>query len=187
MTSPKHHNPGSCFCSSGRSSSNASHATSTTISTATSTTLGCSGRKSSGSLTGSKSRIPRPISLPKRLEAKLGKSPSPVRNHRSSRPTSVDLVSPTMAPTLPSPLLPKSQSSSRKSRVRDTIKLFDAKATPIIGNPNPESGLGIGLPPQPTLRAKTGSSQHRKTKAGSMQLKSPKTGAGESMALDTSD
>ena len=70
------------------------------------------------SRSGAKSRIPRPISLPKRLEAKLGKSPSPVR---SAKIKGQLLPSPPAA-SAPAP----TKASARKSRVRDAIKIFDA-------------------------------------------------------------
>ena len=95
-----------------------------------------SSRKGSG-----KSRIPRPISLPKRLEAKLGVSPtSPVRSAK-------------IKPAL-------TNAASRKSRVRDTIKLFDGKH----GKP-PISGGG------------------RRSASSGTKLKSPKTGGGEGMLV----
>ena len=70
QTSQRYHE-GGCVCGSGGSSSNSSRATSTTTSVATNTTSGSGGRKGSLTAGGVKSRIPRPISLPKRLEAKL--------------------------------------------------------------------------------------------------------------------
>ena len=185
VMSPKFSQAGSsgCVCGSGGSSSNSSRATSTTTSVATNTAS--SGWKGSLTPVGAKSRIPRPISLPKRLEAKLG-SPSPVRSSRgSSRPgtASGDLNSPTKQPLFPPSAV---TNSSRKSRVRDTIRLFDAKSTPMIANS--DASVVTGLPPPPVSRQKSGSAT-RKAKNGPgavAQLKSPKTGAGESMALDSS-
>lgn len=84
----------------------------------------------------SKSRIPRPISLPKRLESKLS-----VENSEKSKP--------------PRP----STADHRKSRVRDTVKLFDSKNT-----------------------RRNGSAPSMKRRVGG-----PKTGAGEAMmALEDS-
>ena len=185
------HQSGGCVCGSGGSSSNSSRATSTTTSVATNTTSG--GRKGSLTSGGAKSRIPRPISLPKRLEAKLGTSPSPVRSSRGSRPGTADGLS---SPTKP-PLT--TTTSTRKSRVRDTIRLFDSKSSPMMVTAEVTTATTtttststtpvlMGLPPTPGVRSKSGSSV-RKSKPGTgpvVPLKSPKTGAGESMALDSS-
>lgn len=90
----------------------------------------------------SKSRIPRPISLPKRLESKLSSSRSPVRPAVTT--AKVGISPTTVRPT---------SSSDRKSRVRDTVKLFDSKTN---------------------TERRTGSAKRH-------SLKSPKTGAGEAM------
>eukprot|EP00095_Tigriopus_kingsejongensis_P007243 maker-scaffold435_size171904-snap-gene-0.29 protein:Tk07243 transcript:maker-scaffold435_size171904-snap-gene-0.29-mRNA-1 annotation:"hypothetical protein KGM_08503" len=112
-----------------------------------------SGSTLSGSGRKAKSRIPRPISLPKRLEAKLGTSPSPVRSTKLKSQKSLE------SPSGPKP------PSGRKSRVRETIRLFDSSNTkqkpPVIVR-NPSA---------------TGARSRR-----SLQVKSPKTGAGEAMA-----
>lgn len=105
-----------------------------------------SGRRPVSSASQNKSRIPRPISLPKRLEAKLSKSPSPARaNKRRTSPST-------------GPVRPTTAGNARKSRVRDTIRLFDSKAS---------------------SRAARGPA----TTSRKQILKSPKTGAGESMAM----
>lgn len=101
----------------------------------------------------SKSRIPRPISLPKRLESKLSASPSPVRGGGVTSALKVR-ASPTAAPVRPT-----TAAGDRKSRVRDTVKLFDTR------NGNEVSHR----------RGTTASSAKRNS------LKSPKTGAGEAM------
>ena len=106
----------------------------------------------------SKSRIPRPISLPKRLESKLSASPSPVRGvhgtaaaaDASARVAKVR-ASPTTGPVRPT------TAGDRKSRVRDTVKLFDSK----------------------DLSHRRGGSASKRH-----SMKSPKTGAGEAMALE---
>jgi hypothetical protein len=68
--------------------------------------------------------------------------------------------------------------------VRDTIRLFDSKSTPVIVT---SDAAVTGLPPPPPVsRTKSGSAT-RKFKTGAVApLKSPKTGGGESMALDSS-
>ena len=69
----------------------------------------------------SKSRIPRPISLPKRLEAKLGsKSPSPVRSKTA--------ISPQTKPPLGS-----NTGQTRKSRVRFQRLLYVLYTIYIVG------------------------------------------------------
>ena len=72
----------------------------------------------------SKSRIPRPISLPKRLEDKLS-----IRAGRSSPQRAVSAGGPARSakPHLKSPVKPQLPPRP-KSRVRDTVKLFDAKS-----------------------------------------------------------
>ena len=118
-----------------------------------------------------KSRIPRPISLPKRLEAKLGghTSPSPVRaaSAKAAQPAlkqAAVAASPTKA-------------AGRKSRVRDTIRLFDSKNRnrPVIAAAL--TGGGGRAPPLPR-RPPSGA---RAAKAGA-----PKTGGGEAMAAGPS-
>ena len=109
------------------------------------------------SASSSKSRIPRPISLPKRLESKLSTAvatstshihtKSPVR--RNSRP--LGLTSGPVRPT----------SGDRKSRVRDTVKLFDSKASTAT-----RASRGPATTPRKSL------------------VKAPKNGAGEAMALE---
>ncbi|XP_059082222.1 uncharacterized protein LOC131879802 isoform X2 [Tigriopus californicus] len=114
-------------------------------------TLSGSGRKS-------KSRIPRPISLPKRLEAKFGTSPSPVRSSKVVKQVSVET---------PSGAKP---ASARKSRVRETIRLFDSSTKH-----------------KPPLVLRNPSANGARTRGNLSQAKSPKTGAGEAMArLDSS-
>lgn len=108
------------------------------------TTTSIKFRRPSSSVS-SKSRIPRPISLPKRLESKLSASPSPVRASKVR-------ASPITGPVRPT-------SGDRKSRVRDTIKLFDSKTS---------------------TRASRGPATTRRKEI----IKAPKTGAGEAMALE---
>ncbi len=98
----------------------------------------------------SKSRIPRPISLPKRLEAKLAASPS-----TRTKSTSRVRASPTTGPVRPTTA--SASAVDRKSRVRDTIKLFDSKTS--------------------STRASRGAA----TTSRKQILKSPKTGGGEAM------
>lgn len=97
-----------------------------------------------------KSRIPRPISLPKRLEAKLGCSPSPTRSRKP--PT-----------TLESPTKPPTNAANRKSRVRDTIRLFDSRGS------------------KPKIRSGGSSTVRRSQTPLKATPKSPKTGGGEAM------
>jgi len=112
-----------------------------------------SGTSSRSSGRTSRSRIPRPVSLPKRLEEKLS-----VRNKASpARASSQGSSSgPKENVKMRSPLKPPPRP---KSRVRDTIKLFDAKYKPARGS--------------------------RSTPTKSRPLTSPKTGGGEGMAGDS--
>jgi len=114
-----------------------------------------------------KSRIPRPISLPKRLESKLSASPSP------SRGTTVKVKnSPITGPVRPT------SSHDRKSRVRDAVKLFDSKTEgPTTASAAVASNNTGGERASTTRR---GSSAN----ARKVSAKSPKTGAGEAMALE---
>jgi len=113
-----------------------------------------SGSSSGRSSRSSRSRIPRPISLPKRLEEKLSSATrSPARAVSQGNPTRGG-----QDPKLKSPLKPHPPPRP-KSRVRDTIRLFDAKYKPGSGKKAPAS----------------------KTRP----VTSPKTGGGEGMAGDS--
>ncbi|XP_023327099.1 uncharacterized protein LOC111700430 [Eurytemora carolleeae] len=105
---------------------------------------------SSRSSRSSRSRIPRPISLPKRLEEKLSIHSTPAR---ASSQGKVCVGSEPLK--LKSPLKPPPRP---KSRVRDTIKLFDAK-------------YKVGRGPRPPTKPRP--------------ITSPKTGGGEGMAGDS--
>ena len=102
-----------------------------------------------------KSRIPRPISLPKRLEDKLsmrgGGSPQRAASAGGVRPVRGPVKSPVKPQVPPRP----------KSRVRDTVKLFDAKSNKAL---------------RPGARGTTGVRMRRPLKPTS-----PKTGGGEGM------
>ncbi len=104
-----------------------------------------------------RSRIPRPISLPKRLEFKLGTSPSPVGRTQQSHPKKPlaraksgearalsQNQSQQQPPTKP-PL------TSRKSRVRETIRLFDTKTSPGRRRQQPQSTGRPPLMPRPPI------------------------------------
>ena len=125
----------------------------------------------------SKSRIPRPISLPKRLESKLSTAlvnrQSPVRGKDGGRVR----ASPTTGPVRPTMSAP----ADRKSRVRDTVKLFDSKTSnPDISSRTEQNTKQRGSEPG-------SGNTHRRSGSASMKrhsLKSPKTGAGEAMALE---
>ena len=111
----------------------------------------------------SKSRIPRPVSLPKRLEDKLslraGRSPQRALSAGGpggTRPAKPLLKSPVK------PLLPPRP----KSRVRDTVKLFDAKSN----NNCLRAGRTGRTTGQPAVRMRK-----------PLKPSSPKTGGGEGM------
>ena len=89
-----------------------------------------------------KSRIPRPVSLPKRIEAKLSQSP-------------------------PSAKQPLTTPVRSKSRVRETIKLFDSQ----------NSKISSGRPPIPVTTAPNPGVRKRP-----QSQKRPKSGAGEALA-----
>ena len=156
----------------------------------------------------SKSRIPRPISLPKRLEDKLSLRSSPQRassaggstGSLSSKLFSIfclsDATKTTIKPSLrplksPSkpviPPRPKSRckceqislesiSISSFDRVRDTVKLFDAKSNKAFRGP---VGAQRGGPLGPT-RGPTGP-QAQRGRRPTKGLTSPKTGGGEGL------
>ena len=111
------------------------------------------------SRSGGKSRIPRPISLPKRLEAKLGKSPSPVRSAK---------IKGQLMPTPPPACSAPTKASARKSRVRDAIKIFDAS----------EKGSSVSATMGVARRVPS-----IKSRSSSRPLSAvgPRTGAGEAM------
>jgi hypothetical protein len=103
----------------------------------------------------SKSRIPRPISLPKRLEDKLSirsGHPSPQRATSAGGGTGSGKtgVKPPLKPLKSpnKPMLPPRP----KSRVRDTVKLFDAKSNKAFRGP-------VG--PQRGRRPTTGVTSHK--------------------------
>ena len=112
------------------------------------------------SRSGGKSRIPRPISLPKRLEAKLGKSPSPVRSAK---------VKGQLMPTPPASAAP-TKASARKSMVRDAIKIFDASDKGSVSAAAATMGVTRRVP-----SVKSRSSSRPLSAVG------PRTGAGEAM------
>jgi len=92
----------------------------------------------------SKSRIPRPISLPKRLEDKLSLRSSPQR--ASSAGGSTDATKTTIKPSLrplKSPIKPTIPPRP-KSRVRDTVKLFDAKSNKAFRGPVGAQRVAVG-------------------------------------------
>ena len=107
-----------------------------------------------------KSRIPRPISLPKRLEDKLSirASRSPLRAASAGHTKTT-----TNQPPIKSPIKPQVPPRP-KSRVRDTVKLFDAK-----------SNKGLRKTPQGVLTQ--GGVRLRKP----IKPSSPKTGGGEGL------
>jgi len=107
-----------------------------------------------------KSRIPRPISLPKRLEDKLSirASRSPLRAASAGHTKTT-----TNQPPIKSPIKPQVPPRP-KSRVRDTVKLFDAK-----------SNKGLRKTPQGVLTQ--GGVRLRKP----VKPSSPKTGGGEGL------
>ena len=136
----------------------------------------CSGRlmvrrPSSGS--SSKSRIPRPISLPKRLECKLSGVTSGTfnnRNHASplrASPVRTNSKSRPIGGPSSGPVRPASGDRSSKSRVRDTVKLFDSKAGGGYNTVQNRASRGPATTPRRTLVSKA-----------------PKSGAGEAMALE---
>lgn len=101
-----------------------------------------------------KSRIPRPISLPKRLEDKLS-----TRSARSPlRAVSAGGARPVKSPV--KPLVPPRP----KSRVRDTVKLFDAKSNKALrAGSKPVNAVRMRKPLKP------------------LKPTSPKTGGGEGL------
>ena len=150
---PRGMTPSSCNTSAMGGISLPSDSTTTpTITTPTS--------ESSGRTSVSKSRIPRPISLPKRLEAKLGASPSPVRASGGKAVGTKAKVKAAQSPTKPT------SAAARKSRVRDTIRLFDSNSS--------RSG-------RPPVSVRT-SSRTGTRRSGPLR---PRTGAGEAMANDS--
>merc|ERR1712008_666259 len=136
----------------------------------------------------SKSRIPRPISLPKRLESKLGSGAmnmrrtrqSPVRGSKDIQLQRVR-ASPTAGPVRPTM---SATQSDRKSRVRDTVKLFDSKTSTDVTSPTSAESADTK---QKSAADTTNSSNTRRSGSANKKrnsLKSPKTGAGEAMALE---
>ena len=139
-----------------------------------------------------KSRIPRPISLPKRLESKLSASPSPSRGTvkvKNSPITGKYQVSQqVLEPFIQlffclGPVRPTS-SHDRKSRVRDAVKLFDSKTE----GPTTATASAVATATTSTggERGERGSTTRRGSSANARKVsaKSPKTGAGEAMALE---
>jgi len=135
---------------------------------------GDSGRSSRGS---GRSRIPRPISLPKRLEDKLSirASRSPLRP--ASQPGTRGQLNAKQAsgrPPLKSPVKPMVPPRP-KSRVRDTVKLFDAKSNKAFRRvPGQLSTTGRGS-------EAGGGPGVRLRKPVKPLASSPKTGGGEGM------
>ena len=121
--------------------------------------LSCRTTSSARSRSGAKSRIPRPISLPKRLEAKLGKSPSPVLSAK---------IKGQLMPTTPkSP----TKASARKSRVRDAIKIFDASTE--RGSVSAATLGAAAARRVPSIKSRSASRP--------LSAVGPRTGAGEAM------
>jgi len=125
------------------------------------------------SRTGSgKSRIPRPISLPKRLEEKLSiraaRSPHRAASAGPAPPASRPAGAGRLAARSPvKPAVPPRP----KSRVRDTVKLFDAKSNKMYRGGSVGAGGGGGA------GAGAGAGRVRKP----VKAASPKTGGGEGM------
>ena len=113
----------------------------------------------------SKSRIPRPISLPKRLEEKLSvrASRSPQRASSAGGNFNAKNVKPPLKP-VKSPVKPVIPPRP-KSRVRDTVKLFDAKS-----NKTFRGQTAVIAPAAGTVRMRK-----------PVKATSPKTGGGEGM------
>ena len=137
----------------------------------------------------SKSRIPRPISLPKRLESKLSSAAlavnirqtrqSPVRGSKDGQQPQRVRASPTAGPVRPT-----MSAGDRKSRVRDTVKLFDSRTSnDISSRTSAEPKLRTSNTPESIPSSNTA----RRSGSANVKrhsLKSPKTGAGEAMALE---
>jgi len=113
----------------------------------------------------SKSRIPRPISLPKRLEDKLSvrASRSPQRASSAGGNFNAKNVKPPLKP-VKSPVKPVIPPRP-KSRVRDTVKLFDAKSNKAF-----RGQTAVIAPAAGTVRMRK-----------PVKATSPKTGGGEGM------
>ena len=134
-----------------------------------------------------RSRIPRPISLPKRLEGRLEAkmsnntsatscgstgSGSGIHKQATTRGRPVEKASPSAAAAAKPPI---SGASSRKSRVRDTIRLFDSKSNRSVRrgtSSNGSSSSGIGA-------VGGGGGNPAAHKCQSSSSSSPKTGGGE--------
>jgi len=128
---------------------------------------------------GSKSRIPRPISLPKRLEDKL--SVRATSRGSPQRASSVGVggsnirqtpVTPEVKKPLKSPGTKPAIPPRPKSRVRDTVKLFDAKSNKTFRGRSELVGGHVNSP---------GSSGGRSGRKPVKAVTSPKTGGGEAM------
>ena len=130
-------------------------------------------RRPSSSGSSGKSRIPRPISLPKRLECKLSSTAtattpatsstshqSPVRTTSSAKPILRPFGTLASGPVRPT----SGDRRNSKSRVRDTVKLFDSKSGSTTTSSR--ASRGPATTPRRTL------------------VKAPKNGAGEAMALE---
>ncbi|CAF2740249.1 RUSC2 [Lepeophtheirus salmonis] len=141
------------------------------------------GRNSSaGSSTkSSKSRIPRPISLPKRLEAKLGnqqlkQQEQQLKKTMGNKSAPMSPSSPMRDDTQHNTTTKKSPArSSRKSRVKETIRLFDSKSSTAVGR-----RYQYSTPIVATHGMRNTSRSSKKP-----GVKSPKTGAGESLAFES--
>ena len=113
----------------------------------------------------SKSRIPRPISLPKRLEDKLSlRAGSAGPGQSPQRAVSAGGPSRAARPHLKSPVVKPQVPPRPKSRVRDTVKLFDAKSNNYL-----RAGR-TGRAGQPAVRVRK-----------PLKPSSPKTGGGEGL------
>ena len=118
-----------------------------------------------------KSRIPRPVSLPKRLEDKLSirAARSPLRAASAGQSNTKQLSA---RPPLKSPIKPQVPPRP-KSRVRDTVKLFDAKSNKALRK---SPGPGVLSP-----GGGGGGGAVRLRRSVKPVSSAPKTGGGEGM------
>ena len=104
---------------------------------------------------------------------------SPVRGGSGSKNQQVQPGARVRASPTTGPVRPTMSADARKSRVRDTVKLFDSKT-------GVEDLSSRAEQQQQQLRAGNGNTNRRSGSANVKRnsLKSPKTGAGEAMALE---